>query len=240
MPRTRQNRFRTSSKPQRSRRVTRRTPIEGEDGGTQIETTTTTKRGSTRRVERREPISTGGSQTTVESESIPASRGRRTSIPSPTSAGTKASGIGLLEAEFLGSMALLVLLLFADLNKSYPDKIMSTMKRGTLIALLFFILALIAGTGPNAARISKAIGAMVVIGILVTSPVLNMIGNIDKFFRADWVGTSEHGSDVGATSNTSDTGSSTTGGTAGALHAAEGAINRITQIIQSFGFGIIK
>jgi hypothetical protein len=67
-----------------------------------------------------------------------------------------------------------------------------------------------------------------------------MLGNLDKFFKADWVGTSEHGSDVGATSGTSDTGSSQTGGMAGGLHAAEGAVNRITQIIESLGFGFIK
>jgi hypothetical protein len=154
--------------------------------------------------------------------------------------GDKASGVGLLEAEFLGSLLLLILLLFADTDKSYADKIMSTMKRGTMICILFFVLALIAGIGPSSAKISKAIGAMVFVAILVTSPVLNMFGNLDKFFKADWTATGEHGTDVGATSSTSDSGSPATGGSAGFLHNAEGALSRINQIMQSFGFGIIK
>lgn len=238
LPRTRQNRFR--GRPVRSRRVTRRTPIEGEDGGTQITTTTTTGRRSQTRTERRTPIPTGGSQTEVISEDT-GSRNRRTNLPSPVRAGQKAtSGVGLLEAEFLGTLLLLIFLLFADTNKSYADKIMSTMKRGTLIALLFFVLALIAGVGPNASKIAKAIGAMVFVSILLTAPVTDTIGNLDKFFKADWTSTGEHGTDVGSTSNVSDTGNTSTGGSAGPLGAAEGAINRITQIIQSFGFGIIK
>jgi hypothetical protein len=81
---------------------------------------------------------------------------------------------------------------------------------------------------------------MVFVAILVTSPVLSMFGNLDKFFKADWTATGEHGSDVGATSSTSDTGSSTTGGSAGFLHNAEGALARINDIMQSFGFGLIK
>lgn len=157
----------------------------------------------------------------------------------PTSVGTKASGVGLLEAEFLIALLLIILFLFADTSKTYSDKIMSTMKRGTMISLLFFVLALTAGTGPNAARISKAIGGLTIVAILLTSPMTDIIGNLDKFFKADWTGTSEHGTDVGSTSSTSDSGG-TSGGTSGALHAAEGAVGRITQIIESLGFGIIK
>jgi hypothetical protein len=233
------NRFR--SRPTRSHRVSRRTPIDSDSGGTQIETVTTTRNKRQRTIERRTPVSTGGSEieTTSETESGGNSR-RPLRQYSPTRVGDKASGVGLLEAEFLGSLLLLILLLFADTDKSYADKIMSTMKRGTMICILFFVLALMAGIGPGSAKISKAIGAMVFVAILVTSPVLNMFGNLDKFFKADWTATGEHGTDVGATSSTSDSGSTATGGSAGPLQAAEGAINRITQIINSFGFGLIK
>lgn len=192
----------------------------------------------------------GSHRATETADSAPApaqptqpQRSQRQSRPigNPVQAGEKAtSGIGLLEAEFLGSILLLILLLFADLNRSYSDKIMSTMKRGTLICLLFFILSLISGVGPNMAKIAKALGGMVFVGILITSPVLDLVGNMDKFFKADWSGTAEHGTDVGSSSQTSDTGSSTTGGTAGPLSAAEGAISRINDIINSFGFGLIK
>jgi len=234
------NRFR-GRQASGSRRVTRRTPIESEDGGTQIETVTTTRGRTQRRTERRTPIATGGTQTEVTTQDSGNRQDRKPiSSYSPTRAGNKASGVGLLEAEFLGALFLLVLLLFADTSKSYADKIMSTMKRGTMLCILFFILALISGIGPSSAKIAKAIGAMVFVAILVTSPVLSMFGNLDKFFKADWTATGEHGSDVGATSSTSDTGSSTTGGSAGFLHNAEGALARINDIMQSFGFGLIK
>jgi hypothetical protein len=213
----------------------RRTPIESDNGGTQIETVTTTRNKRARTVERREPIATGGSQITTESETQGGERGKPLRNYSPTSAGDKASGVGLLEAEFIASLLMIVILLFADTNKSYADKIMSTMKRGTLISLLFFILALMSGIGPSSAKIAKAIGAMVFVGILVTSPVLNVFSDLDKFFKADWAGTGEHGTDVGATSTPDQSGTTGQG-----LHAAEGAVNRITQIIESFGFGIIK
>lgn len=236
MPRAatgRRNRFR---EPQRRHTVRRTTPIESDDGGTQIETVTTTNTGRNRTVERRTPISTGGSQVESYSESDNGQRsnsGGSLRRYSPTTVGRNAGGVGLLEAEFLAAMMLLILLLFADTNKSYADKIMQTMKRGTMIALLFFILALMSGIGPNVARVSKAIGGLVVVAILLTSPMTDVLGNLDKFFKADWTSTGEHGTDVGQTSDQS-------GGGSGALHAAEGAVNRITEIINSFGFGFIK
>lgn len=235
----RQNRFR--GRTQSTHRVRRTTPIESEDGGTQIETVTTTRNRRQRTLERRTPIASGGSQyETITDTTGGGNASRPIRSYSPTKMGAGASSVGLLEAEFLGSLFLLILLLFADLNKSYADKIMSTMKRGTLICILFFILSLVAGVGPNAAKIAKAVGGMVFLAILLTSPVTDMIGNFDKFLRGDWAGSGEHGTDVGSSSSTSDTGSSTTGGTAGPLQAAEGAISRITDIINSFGFGLIK
>lgn len=236
MPR---NRFRT--RPTGSRRVTRRTPINSPDGGTQTETVTTTNRRVQSRTERRTPISTGGSQTEViTSDTGEPRQRRRTGIPSPVAAGKSAGSVGLLEAEFLGSLVLLIMLLFADTSKSYADKIMSTMKRGTFIALLFFILALMAGIGPNMAKVAKAIGALIFVTIILTSPVDTAVKAFDTFAKEDWTSSGEHGTDVGSTSNVSDTGSGTTGGTAGPLQAASGAVQRITQIIESFGFGIIK
>jgi len=236
MPKTRRSR-----QPQRSRRVTRRTPIDSPDGGTQIETVSTTSRGTSRRVERRTPISTGGSQFEVTQEDTPASdprQGRSIKSFSPTRAGDKAGGVALLEAEFIGCLFLLVLLLFADTSKSYGDKIMSTLKRGTLISILFFILALVSGIGPNANKIAKAIGGLVFVAILLTSPVTAMVGNFDKFLKQDWVGTGEHGTDVGSSSTSPPASSTGSGG--GPLQAAEGAIERLNQLMNTFGLGLIK
>src|SRR5271156_2412258 len=106
----RQNRFRGGS--QRTSRNVRREPINNPDGGTQITTTTTTPKGSQRRVERRTPIPTGGSQTDVQTDSTAASSRRGFSPPKPLG---KIASVGLLEAEFLGCLFLLVLFLFADL-----------------------------------------------------------------------------------------------------------------------------
>jgi hypothetical protein len=136
------------------------------------------------------------------------------------------SGVGLLEAEFFGSIFLLILLVFADNKVSYGDKIMSLMKRGTLTMFLFFILALISGVGPNASKIAKALGGLVFFGILVTAPVNTMLTEMQTFIRADWVGTGEHGSDVGSADI--GTQSNTQGG---ALGQAGGAIQRIIAII---------
>ena len=142
----------------------------------------------------------------------------------PTEAGEKATaGVGLLEAEFLGSIILLFILMFADKGTSYPNKIMSLMKRGTLLVFLFFILALIAGTGPNAAKVSKGIGSLVFVTTLVTSAPTSVFTSLDQFIKADWVSTGEAGSDTGASSNA---------GT-GALSPAPGAIDRIKGIIGS-------
>src|SRR5215475_11089591 len=143
----RANRFRNRSRGSTRRHtVQRRTPIDSESGGTQIETVTTTRGQRNRTVERRTPISTGGSQVETTSETEGSSNSRKPLRQySPTRVGDRSAGVGLLEAEFLGSLFLLILLLFADTNKSYADKIMSTMKRGTMLCILFFVLALIAG-----------------------------------------------------------------------------------------------
>jgi type IV secretory pathway TrbL component len=108
---------------------------------------------------------------------------------------------------------------------------MSTIKRGTLVSLLFFILALIAGTGPNAAKVSKGIGGLVFIGMLLTAPSATIIGDIDTVIKSDWVGTSEHGNDVGAADQgTSSNSQGAPGSQSGVLGDAEGALKRVAQI----------
>jgi hypothetical protein len=193
----------------------------------------------------RTPIDNGGTQTettrvTTRDPGIQQRRNSRGSIrdSSPTRVGSNtASGVGLLEAEFFGTLFLLILLLFTG-KDTYANKIMSTMKRGTLVMILFFVLALIAGVGPNASKIAKGIGALVFVATLLTTPGNTLITDLDSFFKADWTGTAEHGTDVGS----ADTGTSsgTSSAPSNALGAASGAIQRITQIIESFGFGIIK
>jgi len=120
--------------------------------------------------------------------------------------GSSNGGVGLLEAEFLLAITLLIMLLFANTSASYTDKIMSLMKRGTLACLLFFLLALISSIGPNAAKICKAIGALVIVAILVTSPVNTVTTDIDSLIKNDWIGTGESNqtsADAGTTSGTS-------------------------------------
>jgi ABC-type transport system involved in multi-copper enzyme maturation permease subunit len=114
----------------------------------------------------------------------------------PANAGESAGGgVGGLEAEFLLAILLLVLLMFANNNASYSDRIMSFMKRGSLTCLLFFVLALIASTGQSASRIAKAIGALIIVAILITSPVNTVLSDVDNLIKNDWVGTTESAGD---------------------------------------------
>jgi hypothetical protein len=175
---------RQSKLPARRHVVQQRTPIEGEMGGTQ--TTTTTYE------------ATGNERTN-----------RRSRVYSPTRVANKASGVGLLEAEFLAAIILLILLMFANTGTAYGDKIMSLMKRGFLVCVTFIILALTAGIGPNAARVAKALGGLIVISILLTTPVDNAITLFDKFIKADWAGQAANSPD----SASADTG--TAAGTSG-------------------------
>jgi hypothetical protein len=149
------------------------------------------------------------------------SRGSRRSLPNPVRAGGKAAsgGVGGLEAEFLGAICLLVVLMFADTQSAYSDKIMSFIKRGSLTCLLFFLLALIAGAGPNAARVTKGIGALIIVGLLVTAPVNDALSDIDSLIKNDWVGTSENDS----ANTASGTGSSNTGNAGSASTALNDA-----------------
>ena len=157
------------------RTVRERTPIDGQMGGTR-DTTTYYDYGS----------SSGGSTRK--------SKGPRLSSYNPAKAGGNAGGsIGGLEGEFLFAIILLVLLMFANSSASYGDRIMSLMKRGALTCLLFFVLSLIASTGPNAMRIAKAFGALIIVAILLTSPTNTVLTDVDALIKHDWVGTSESG-----------------------------------------------
>lgn len=105
---------------------------------------------------------------------------------------TGGGGVGTLEAEFLVALGLLILLMFSS-SAGYTDKIMSVMKRGTLICALFFILALVASAGPNASKGAKAFGALIIVAILVTSPVNTVITDVDNLIKNDWAGSAETG-----------------------------------------------
>jgi hypothetical protein len=69
------------------------------------------------------------------------------------------------------------------------------MKRGTLVCLLFFLLAIISNVGPNAAKIAKAFGGVVIVAILLTTPINTVITDVDSLIKNDWVGTTETGGD---------------------------------------------
>lgn len=162
------------SQPRARRRTVRdRTPLDGQMGGTR-DTTTYYDYDDNGRSNR------------------PSRRSNRSY--NPASMGNSASsGIGGLEGEFLLAIVLLILLMFANSQASYTDRIMSFMKRGSLTCLLFFVLALIASTGQNASRIAKAIGALIIVAILITSPMNTVLTDVDNLIKNDWVGTSESG-----------------------------------------------
>lgn len=112
----------------------------------------------------------------------------------PTETGKSAgNSVGALEAEFIGAIALLFLTLFTDTTSSYSDKMLAVMKRGTLIALTFFILALMSAQGPNAARFAKAFGALLDVGILLSVASTEMLGEIDGFFKGTWTSADSSG-----------------------------------------------
>lgn len=191
-----------------------RQPMNGPRGGTRDITTRQRNGRTTRTVRERSPGKHPGetSDVTTQYESMGDAPARQSgnssrSLPSPTGLGNSASGsLAGLEGEFIVAIGLLILLMFANNAASYGDKIMSLIKRGTLTCLLFFILALIGGTGPRAAKIAKAFGALIIIGILLTSPVNTVITDVDGLIKNDWVGTSEAGpasGDSGTGSNTS-------------------------------------
>ena len=198
MPQRRQGR---RASPSSERRVTRRTPIDSEDGGTRIETTHTRGSRVRRRVETRTPLAEGGSEITVESsdtgdEPEPSGRNYRQYArnvgkyaQTPTAAGTKTAGsVDVLTAEYFGCILLIIVTEFAG-SSSYGTQILAIMKRCTLATILFFILALMSASGPNAARLAKALGALVIAGMLFTSQGQSVLTFLDGLFKADWAST---------------------------------------------------
>jgi hypothetical protein len=151
---------------------------------------------SRKSVSRSQPRDTSGPGTTAD-----------TGLPDVSSQSDGVS-VGLLEAEFLTAIGILVLLMFSDTSSSITDKMMSVMKRGTLICAVFFILAIVSGIGPNAAKSAKAFGALVIVAILVTSPMATVLKDLDGIIKNDWIGavpssTSGTGSGDTATQNQS-------------------------------------
>lgn len=192
-------------------------------------------RGTTRRTTTRTQVSPTETVTVVES---PESRQNRRTRPlrsyGPTEQGEKVGGsVGLLEAEFFGIIFLLILQLFVG-KASYGEKMLSFMKRGTLATILFFILAMVASAGDNAAKISKAIGALVFVAILLTSPGSDVINALDSFFKADWNPDSSTGQGSADTGTQQQTAGSAAGRAAGgtsqanAFGAAERAFHDAT------------
>lgn len=158
---------------------------------------------------------------------------------------TSGGSVGTLEAEFLVALALLILLMFAS-GASYADKIMSVMKRGALTCVLFFILALVASSGPNAAKIAKAFGALVIVAILVTSPVNTVIKDLDSLVKNDWEGSAETGGtgsdNAGAASSSSGTQQSTNNNPVSESSLEQDAINSLENLFpgQNAGISAIK
>lgn len=166
-------------------------------------------------VSNRQPRNTGGPGTTADTG---------TSNNSPSISGSGQS-VGLLEAEFLTAIGILVLLMFSDTASSITDKMMSVMKRGTLICAVFFILAIVSGIGPSAAKSAKAFGALVIVAILVTSPMSTVLTDLDGIIKNDWIGA--------APSDTSGTGSGDTGT---ANQKGSGGSDTLSLIEKAVGF----
>lgn len=169
----------------------------------------------------REPTATGSRTVTTHyaaPTSSTASKGGGPGIRqyNPANAGSQATGnVGMLEGEFVLCLGLLVLLMFANSTSSYGEKVMSVMKRGTLVCLLFFLLAIISGIGPNAEKTAKAFGALIIVAILITTPVSTVITDVDNIIKNDWVGSGETGNDTAASAD-----AGTGGGTSSATQNA--------------------
>jgi hypothetical protein len=85
--------------------------------------------------------------------------------------------------------------MFANSTSSYAEKIMSLMKRGSLVCLLFFLLAIISQAGQNAERIAKAFGGLVVVAILLTTPITTVVTDIDNVIKNTWQPSGETAND---------------------------------------------
>lgn len=202
---------------------------------------------SRRVVQKRTPIDgeMGGTQTVTETDYRPQPRGSQRVSQGrsygPTQVGEKAgNSVAVLEAEFFGCIFLIFLTAFTDKNASYGSKILAVMKRGTLATVLFFVLALFSASGPNAAKVAKALGALVLAGIFLGTAGQGTISVLDSFFKADWVtGDTTQGSssgDAGAGQQQTPSGS----GSESFQQRVEGALAKINDILNLPGLGFIK
>lgn len=142
----------------------------------------------------------------------------------PTTAGdTAGNSVTLLEAEYIGCIVLIFLTVFTDGSSSYSSKMLAVMKRGTLATVLFFILALTSASGPNAAKVARALGALVIAGIFLGTAGQGTISALDAFFAADW------------TANVSSSSESSGDATAGQNISPAQAGNDLTQIANNAG-----
>lgn len=193
--------------------------LNGPGNGPQIRRTAThkTNRGSA-------PRRSAG----TSSKSVSNRQSRNSAMPNsmsgpsvnPVSAGTDiADGVGLLEAEFLAALGLLVLLMFSS-DADLVDKMMSVMKRGTLVCAVFFILAIVSSIGHRTAMAAKAMGALVIVAILVKSDMGTVITDLDNIVKNDWIGTP---ATPASASGSADKATASTGGSGGSFSAAERA-----------------
>jgi hypothetical protein len=90
-------------------------------------------------------------------------------------------------------MLLIFISIFTDTTTSYSDKMLGAMKRGALLSMLFFILALVAGLGNNASRAVKAFGALIDVALLLHTVSVDpktgqsaMLTEMTNFFKAPW------------------------------------------------------
>lgn len=121
-------------------------------------------------------------------------------MQSPITAGKSAGSIGALEAEFFGAMILTALTIFTDPKAStdYPSVMLAAMKRGTMIIISFFLLALLSAAGNNAAKFAKAFGALIIVGLILAQAENGLFAKLDNFFKSNW---SSGGSDSAGSSS---------------------------------------
>lgn len=152
----------------------------------------------------------------------------------PTQVGEKASAsVGLLEVEFIAAEVIIFIEMFTGTD-TYGNKVMFAMKRGMFTAILFFILAIIAGIGPNAGKISKGLGALVIMAVLLSSPAANMIALLDDFFKGDWTGTNESGPVSSANQNSANPSTNTSPNIPADAGAIVSALDKKLGIVGSF------
>lgn len=201
--------------------VQQRTPIDGEMGGTQTVTTTDYQQ-TPQRASRSQRLSQGRSYL-------------------PTSVGEKAgNSVAVLEAEYFGCIFLIFLTVFTDKNASYSSKILAVMKRGTLATVLFFILALFSASGPNAARVAKAFGALVLAGIFLGTAGQGTISALDSFFKADWSSGDTTQGDTSGDAGAGQQQAPSGGQSQSVIQRIEGALAKINDILNIPGLGFIK